>query len=219
MIPMLVMTHPRQSSAPAPSPTWTPRQVEILDRARELVEERGLANLTLKQVAERVGFSEAAIYRHFASKKALVFALVDRLRGMLLGPILTIAEDRELPPHERLERMVGHHVALLRKTRGLPILLLAEGIASGDRELLERMTGVLAGYLGILAAVLGEIGVPAAPPLPHQALLFIGLPAVLGLQARAFPEQALGAAETAALLAHYVRALTAGAVPPQEVVP
>lgn len=218
MIGTLVMANSRRVSLPLPPPTWTPRQAEILDRARELVEERGLANLTLKQVAERVGFSEAAIYRHFASKQALVFALVDRLRGMLLEPITEIAEDRTLAPRERLERMVRHHVALLRRTRGLPILLLAEGIASGDQELLARMTGVLGGYLGILAGVLAEIGVPPAPPLAHQALLFIGLPAVLGLQARAFPEQALGAAETEALLAHYVRALTADATAGQEVV-
>jgi AcrR family transcriptional regulator len=213
------MTNSHQAPPPPASPQWTPRQEEILDRARELVEERGLANLTLKQVAERIGFSEAAIYRHFASKQALVFALVDQLRGMLLEPIAAIAQDRTRPPHERLERMVGHHVALLRGTRGLPFLLLAEGIASGDQELLARMTGVLSGYLGILAGVLAEVGVPPTPPLAHQALLFIGLPAVLGLQARAFPDQALAAAEVEALLAHYVRALTAGAVAQQEVVP
>ena len=55
-----------------------------------------------------------------------------------------------------------------RRTRGLPILLLAEGIASGDRELLARMTGVLADYLGILAAVLAPRGLEVARLRPAR---------------------------------------------------
>jgi len=193
-----------------PSPL-TKRQREILERARELVEESGLANLTLKKVAERVGFSEPAIYRHFANKQELVFALVDLLRERLLGGMRAIAAGRTLPPHERIERMVRHHVGVLRETRGLPLLLLAEGLASGDSALLAKMNEVLRGYQSMLVALLEEAGVPPSPPLPHQALLFFGLPAVLGIQFRAFPDQAPDDAEIDALVGHYVRALFAGA--------
>src|ERR687885_771597 len=43
-------------------PTTTPRQEEILDRTFELVRESGLANLTMKKVADRMG---AAMDRTF----------------------------------------------------------------------------------------------------------------------------------------------------------
>jgi len=194
-------------------PSRTPRQEEILDRALELVQESGLANLTLKKVARRVGFSEAAIYRHFSHKQELVLALVDRLRDSLLGPVAIFAGDSGLPPRERLQRMVRHHVEVIRRTQGLPMLLLAEGVASGDEALLARMRGVMVVYQKLLAGVLKEAGLPAEPPLEHQVLQFIGLSAVLGLQLRAFPEQALSDAEADALVRHHVRCLTTRSAP------
>ena len=194
----------------------TPRQDEILDRAFELIQESGLANLTLKRVAQRVGFTEAAIYRHFAHKQALVFALVDRLRDRLLGPVAGFAANHGLLPKERLRLMVRHHVEVIRRTKGLPMLLLAEGVASGDAALLERMQGVMVAYQRLLVAVLEETGLPPEPPLEHQVLQFMGLSAVLGLQLRAFPEQALSDAEADALVSHYVRCLTTRPVPAEE---
>ena len=83
----------------------TPRQAEILDRAAELVAESGLGNLTMKRVAERVGFTEPAIYRHFPGKQALVRAMIERFSGRLLGTIGALAADRALAPQERL---LGH---------------------------------------------------------------------------------------------------------------
>jgi AcrR family transcriptional regulator len=200
-------------------PARTARQEEILDRAMELVQESGLANLTLKKVAQRVGFTEAAIYRHFTHKQALVFALVDRLRDRLLGPVAVFAADQSLPARERLRRMVLHHVEVIRRTRGLPMLFLAEGVASGDEALLARMRGVMDTYQGLLVAVLRETGLQAEPPLEHQAVQFIGLSAVLGVQLRAFPEQALSDAEADALVSHYVRCLTTCPVPAEEAAP
>lgn len=198
-------------SIAAPVPL-TPRQAEILDRTAELVAEAGLANLTMKRVAERVGFTEPAIYRHFTGKRGLVLGLVDRLGERLLGTLRAIAGDRTRPPRERLLGMVRHHVQVLRATRGLPILLLAEGLASGDEELVARMGGVMRPYLGLLAGLLAELELPVGLAPERQASLFLGLPAALGMQLRAFPDLALDDAEVDALVGYYVRALTA-AVP------
>jgi|SRR5579883_422297 len=48
----------------------------ILAAARKAFERRGLEGLSLREVAERVGITPMAIYRHFESKEALVDALV-----------------------------------------------------------------------------------------------------------------------------------------------
>lgn len=173
-----------------------------------MVHEGGLGNLTLKKVAERVGFTEAAIYRHFASKRELIFGLIGLLEGRLLDTVTSIAGDATLPPRERIERMVRHHVALLRATQGLPLLLVSEGLATGDEELVARLGAVMARYRGLLADVLRQL--PARTDLPpaQQAVLFLGLPAALGILMRAHPETPLGEEQTDALVRFYVRALT-----------
>ena len=207
----LVNTHSPDPQGPPESPT--PRQAEILERAAELVAESGLAQLTMKRLAERVGFTEPALYRHYAGKSALLVALSERLGGRLLATMEAIAGDRTRTPQERLLAMVRHHIALLRATRGLPILILAEGLASGDHDLMAGVGGVMRRYLALLGAVLDELGLDAGVPSNRQAILFLGLPAAIGIQLRAFPELALSDAETDRLVGHYVRSLTASAAP------
>ncbi len=54
----------------------TARQREIIDRALELLAELGARRFTMKRLAEKIGVTEAALYRHFASKNDLLLAIV-----------------------------------------------------------------------------------------------------------------------------------------------
>ena len=56
----------------------------LLDQALALAAERGPAALTLREAARRAGVTEAAPYRHFRSKDALVAALAEEGFGALL---------------------------------------------------------------------------------------------------------------------------------------
>jgi AcrR family transcriptional regulator len=179
----------------------TARQEEILDRAIELMRESGLAGLTMKKVAERVGFTEPAVYRHFPTKQALLLGIVGRLGQMLLGPIREIAARSDLPAAERLERIVSHHLGLIIETNGLPVLLLMEASVSEDEALVQAMTHVARTYLGIAGSVLGELGLPAdAPPPGRMALPFLGLGAAVALQRRLMPDMALPKEEAQSLV-------------------
>lgn len=68
---------------------------ELLREGLALVREVGIEGLTLQKLAKRVGVSAPALYHHFASKQALLFALgeaaIDELEMALaptLGPAL-----------------------------------------------------------------------------------------------------------------------------------
>ena len=51
-------------------------KTQILRAARQLFDDKGLEELSLRGVAKRVGITPMAIYRHFDSRQALVDALV-----------------------------------------------------------------------------------------------------------------------------------------------
>jgi AcrR family transcriptional regulator len=188
----------------------TPRQEEILDRTLELVREGGLANLTMKKVAERVGFTEPALYRYYPTKQALVLGLLNRLEEMLLPRLRAEAADMSLPPVERLERMVSHHAGLIIDTDGLPFLLLAEASAAGDEVVIRRMSRMATGLLESLETVLGELpAAPGAPPPRKLVLPLLGFAAGLALQRRLVPEKSLAKEEALALIPLLVRRITA----------
>ena len=55
----------------------TARQKEIVAAALAIISERGLEALTIKNIAARVGFSDAAVYRHFRNKAQILSTIID----------------------------------------------------------------------------------------------------------------------------------------------
>lgn len=164
------------------------RQEDVLDRALELAASTGLAQLTMKKIAARVGFSEAAIYRHFPTKQALLLGLMARLEARLVKRVAEIAAEDRFSPADRLARILDHHLRLVLEPNNLPILLLAEASASGDPVLLRRMRGIMQAYLRVLEGLV-KVGV-AGRELPEEvqpvtiAMLLLGVPAALAIEHR-----------------------------------
>lgn len=142
----------------------------------------------MKRIAARVGFSEAAMYRHFATKQALLLGLMDRLEDQLLVPARAIAGQAETPALERLASVVRHHLSLVLERHRLPIEMLAEASAAGDPVLLSRMRGIMRGYMDVLVC-LGEEAA-AGGSLPRDidpgvlAVWLLGGPAGMALEHR-----------------------------------
>ena len=52
------------------------RQVDIITASKDLIGEKGLKNLTIKNIAAKMCFSEPALYRHFKDKNEIIKALL-----------------------------------------------------------------------------------------------------------------------------------------------
>jgi AcrR family transcriptional regulator len=55
---------------------FRPRAREILTAARRLLEDEGLDSFSMRKLAERLGVRAPVIYKYFASKSALIAALI-----------------------------------------------------------------------------------------------------------------------------------------------
>jgi AcrR family transcriptional regulator len=72
----------------------------ILDAARALIVERGIAGVTLREIARRVDYSPAGIYEYFGSLGEIVVALSEE--GFALFGTYLARVPTALPPAERL---------------------------------------------------------------------------------------------------------------------
>jgi AcrR family transcriptional regulator len=71
--------HVAGRSGPAAAPAmdrFRPRAREIVTVARQLLEEEGLDSFSMRRLADRLGVRAPVIYKYFASKGALVAALI-----------------------------------------------------------------------------------------------------------------------------------------------
>ncbi len=93
------------------------RREAILAAALELFSEGGYHETTLDSVAVRAAVSKALIYEHFASKRELYGALLDRYAHELLGRILA-ATASSVPGEERLRDGADAFLRFVEERRG-----------------------------------------------------------------------------------------------------
>ncbi|MBI1180367.1 MAG: TetR family transcriptional regulator [Alphaproteobacteria bacterium] len=76
----------------------------ILEEATKLIAERGYRNTTMKAVAECVGVTEPAVYRHFDGKERLLLAVFSETVARILRPV---ARDTSGPAIDGIVRQLG----------------------------------------------------------------------------------------------------------------
>ncbi|GAA1124186.1 TetR/AcrR family transcriptional regulator [Citricoccus alkalitolerans] len=91
------------------------RRTALMESAARLFAERGFAAVSTTELGEAVGMSGPALYKHFASKDALLAEiLVDASERLLAGCRAILAEaeseDRVTDPAQTLERLVRFHL-------------------------------------------------------------------------------------------------------------
>lgn len=81
---------------------------KILDAARGLVRETGRDTATMRGIANRIGYTAAALYHHFENKEALLSALVAEDFRALMGAFVRLGEIED--PVVRLVRAAEEYV-------------------------------------------------------------------------------------------------------------
>ncbi len=75
-------------------------QQAILDAARTIIVEDGLAALSMRTLADRIDYSPAGLYEYFSSKEEIVGAVCDEGQGFLFEAMDQV--DKTLPPTDYL---------------------------------------------------------------------------------------------------------------------
>jgi AcrR family transcriptional regulator len=104
----------------------------ILSAARELFEERGFDNSTLRAIAKRAGMGTSSIYRHVQSKEEL---LIDGL-AMLQEEAwrnFRQTDNRKATPRSRVSRFLDFQHALLAEDSDLTLIALRATTRPGVR--------------------------------------------------------------------------------------
>jgi AcrR family transcriptional regulator len=81
----------------------------IIEAAGELLLEAGYEAFSLRKVAERVGYSATAIYRHFADKDALLYAVTEEGFRLFTARLRAAAAGGS-DPFDRLQAMGSAYI-------------------------------------------------------------------------------------------------------------
>lgn len=76
----------------------------LLDSAKELFAQNGIAETSIEQITEHAGYSRGAFYSNFDDKDALVLVLIERQQNAVIAETNTIA-DAAADPDDLLARL------------------------------------------------------------------------------------------------------------------
>lgn len=158
------------------------RRREIVAAVLALARERGPEAITTQAIADRMGVTQGALFRHFPDKEAIwlaVFAWVRESLGNALSAALAQADS----PLAKIRRAFLAHVAFVAANPGVPRVLFHELQYPGDSPVRTEVRSMIAGYRKRLAELFAQAKqageLPADLDTTLAPMLFIG--AVQGL--------------------------------------
>jgi AcrR family transcriptional regulator len=131
------------------------RQRQIVEAARKLIIKYGSEHLTVRKIAKEVGISEAAIYRHFKSKRDILFFLAAHVSNILFDGIDRTAA-LNCTSLETIDGILKNHLSIIEQKKGTFFQVIAEIISFGDKKLNKKVTESIDNYMNRLKGFLSD---------------------------------------------------------------
>ncbi len=127
------------SAAPARKrPRPGERRVQILQTLALMLEQPGAERITTAALAARLQVSEAALYRHFASKAQMFEGLIEFIESSIFSLVNQLVE-REPSPTAQAQRIVAVLLQFAEKNPGMARVMVGDALVFEHERLNARM--------------------------------------------------------------------------------
>lgn len=116
------------------------RKLQILQALASMLEQPKGEKITTAALAARLSVSEAALYRHFASKAQMYEGLIEFIESSVFGLINQIAE-REERGIDQAHAILQMLLSFAANNPGMTRVLIGDALVGEDERLQSRMNG------------------------------------------------------------------------------
>jgi len=117
------------------------RKEQILQCLAEMLESHSGQRITTAKLAEKVGVSEAALYRHFPSKARMYEGLIEFIESTLLSRINLILE-KDKTTEGRIYNILKLILGFAEMNRGITAILTGDALMGEHDRLRERVAAL-----------------------------------------------------------------------------
>ena len=156
------------------------RRQQILQTLAGMLEQPGAERVTTAALAARIGVSEAALYRHFASKAQMFEALIEFVEQSCMGLIRQVT-DREPAGAVQASRIVALILQFAEKNPGMCRVMTGDALILEHEPLQQRVNLLIDKIEAQLRQSLREaLAESATPSVDTQVAASVLLAFVLG---------------------------------------
>jgi AcrR family transcriptional regulator len=147
----------------------------LLEAARKMFVERGLAATSVEDIAETAGYTRGAFYSNFGGKAELLIELLRRDLDRARAKLQAMMEEAGTPK-EMKERAITYYSQYLLEHDGFPLWVEAELLACRDTGFQEHVSAFRHEKLDQVSAYIRMLSERNDRPLPQQTdALALGL--------------------------------------------
>lgn len=114
------------------------RKQIILQSLAGLLEERNLSKVTTAVLAEKSGITEAALYRHFPSKRSIFSELFGFCDDAIFSKCAEIKKT-DLNSEEKVKNIFLFFIIFLEKNKGFARILSREALSSDEQNVTDAV--------------------------------------------------------------------------------
>jgi AcrR family transcriptional regulator len=192
------------------------RREEIIRVTLDLAARQGVDDVTTQDMAQAMGLTQGAVFRHFPSKDAIWLAVMQWVRDRLMA-VLGRAAEQGRDPLDALERMFFAHITFIEGHPAIPRVLMSEHLHGRNSALRQMVTEIMLGYetkiAGLLQAAQAQARVRTDLDTHAAATLYIGMIQGLVMQSSILRGKRTLAAEAARTFPVFLQAIRPPASP------
>jgi TetR/AcrR family transcriptional regulator len=114
------------------------RKLQILQTLAEMLEAPSAERITTAALAAKLDVSEAALYRHFASKAQMFEGLIGFIEETIFGLVNKITAEQQ-NGLAQLEAILSMLLGFARKNRGMTRVLIGDALVNENERLQQRI--------------------------------------------------------------------------------
>ncbi|MBA7521023.1 Fatty acid metabolism regulator protein [subsurface metagenome] len=131
----------------------TKRQKEIIEVALELISEKGIQGFTIKNLSQKIGITEPAIYRHYDNKIHILIAILDLMKSNT-EQIFNKELNNDNKAIDKIEHLFTKHFASFSATPSLVSVIFSEEIFRNEPILIDKISGIVEKNYKILTTII-----------------------------------------------------------------
>jgi AcrR family transcriptional regulator len=123
-------------------PEYTKRQIQIIQAATGIIAEQGIQNLTIKNLAEKIGITEPGIYRHFQNKIEILESVLGYFGSENMKFFSEVVAVK-LGAVEKIETIFSHHFEVFVRQPAFAAIIFAEEIFQNEQRLAKTVLDIM----------------------------------------------------------------------------
>ena len=120
---------------------FSERQQQIVVSAIKLIADKGIQNLTTKNLSKEIGISEPALYRHFKNKSDILKGVIEYFKITMQSAIIKLEEQND--SLEKIELFIREHLKIIRSNPDFAKVIFSEANFQNDENLILKMNNMM----------------------------------------------------------------------------